>query len=53
MHFQRAPHAEVKVVSCLRGAIWDVIIGLQPESHLPSLARVRADRRQLLSALRA
>ncbi|MGH6895134.1 MAG: dTDP-4-dehydrorhamnose 3,5-epimerase [Geminicoccaceae bacterium] len=32
MHFQRAPHAEVKVVSCLRGAIWDVIIDLRPES---------------------
>ena len=32
MHFQRAPHAEVKVVSCLRGALWDVIIDLRPES---------------------
>lgn len=32
MHFQRAPHGEVKVVSCLRGAIWDVIIDLRPES---------------------
>ena len=32
MHFQRAPHAEVKVVSCLRGAIWDVLIDLRPAS---------------------
>ena len=32
MHFQRAPHGEVKVVSCLKGAIWDVIIDLRPES---------------------
>ena len=32
MHFQRAPHGEVKVVSCLRGAIWDVIIDLRPDS---------------------
>ena len=32
MHFQRAPHGEVKVVTCLRGAIWDVIIDLRPES---------------------
>ena len=32
MHFQRAPHAEVKVVSCLQGALWDVIIDLRPES---------------------
>jgi dTDP-4-dehydrorhamnose 3,5-epimerase len=32
MHFQRAPHGEVKVVSCLKGAIWDVIIDLRPDS---------------------
>jgi dTDP-4-dehydrorhamnose 3,5-epimerase len=32
MHFQRAPHGEVKLVSCLRGAIWDVIIDLRPGS---------------------
>jgi dTDP-4-dehydrorhamnose 3,5-epimerase len=32
MHFQRAPHGEVKVVSCLRGALWDVIIDLRRES---------------------
>jgi dTDP-4-dehydrorhamnose 3,5-epimerase len=32
MHFQRAPYGEVKVVSCLKGAIWDVIIDLRPES---------------------
>jgi len=32
MHYQRAPHAEVKVVRCLKGAIWDVIIDLNPAS---------------------
>ena len=32
MHFQRAPHAEVKVVRCVQGAIHDVIIDLRPES---------------------
>jgi len=32
MHFQRPPHSEIKVVSCLKGAIWDVIIDLRPES---------------------
>ena len=32
MHFQRAPHAEVKVVRCVRGAIHDVIIDMRPES---------------------
>lgn len=32
MHFQRAPFAEVKVVHCSRGALWDVIIDLRRES---------------------
>lgn len=32
MHFQRAPYAEVKIVRCTRGAIYDVIIDLRPES---------------------
>jgi dTDP-4-dehydrorhamnose 3,5-epimerase len=32
MHFQRAPDAEVKLVTCSRGAIWDVIIDLRPGS---------------------
>lgn len=32
MHFQRHPHAEAKLVRCLKGAIWDVIIDLNPGS---------------------
>lgn len=32
MHFQKAPHAEVKLVRCLRGAIHDVIIDVRPDS---------------------
>ena len=32
LHFQRSPHEEVKVVRCIRGAIYDVIIDLRPES---------------------
>ncbi len=32
MHYQLAPFEEVKVVRCLRGAIFDVIIDLRPES---------------------
>lgn len=32
LHFQRAPHAETKFVSCLRGAIFDVAVDLRPES---------------------
>ena len=32
MHFQRAPHIETKLVSCVRGAIFDVVIDLRPSS---------------------
>jgi dTDP-4-dehydrorhamnose 3,5-epimerase len=32
MHFQRAPHAEVKIVRCVAGAILDVVIDLRPDS---------------------
>jgi len=32
MHYQVAPHQEVKIVRCTRGAIFDVIIDMRPES---------------------
>src|SRR6266571_1302385 len=32
MHYQCAPHSEVKLVRCLKGAIWDVIIDIRPGS---------------------
>ncbi len=32
MHFQRPPHAEVKLVSCVTGAIFDVAIDLRADS---------------------
>ena len=32
MHYQLAPHAEVKLVRCTAGAIYDVIIDLRSES---------------------
>lgn len=32
MHFQSAPHEESKLVRCIRGAIFDVLIDIRPES---------------------
>lgn len=32
MHYQRAPHAETKLVRATRGAIYDVIVDLRPDS---------------------
>jgi dTDP-4-dehydrorhamnose 3,5-epimerase len=32
MHFQKAPHAQAKIVRCTRGALLDVIVDLRPES---------------------
>jgi dTDP-4-dehydrorhamnose 3,5-epimerase len=37
MHYQAEPHAEVKIVRCTRGSLFDVIIDLRPES--PSYTR--------------
>ena len=32
MHYQLAPNAETKLVRCIRGALWDVILDLRPGS---------------------
>ena len=51
MHYQREPHSETKLVRCLKGAIWDVIIDIRPGS--PTYRRWQAfelsdtNRRQL------
>lgn len=40
MHFQAAPHEEAKLVRCVRGAIYDVIVDLRPAS--PTFRQWRA-----------
>jgi dTDP-4-dehydrorhamnose 3,5-epimerase len=32
MHFQEAPRAETKIITCLRAAIYDVAVDLRPQS---------------------
>ena len=32
MHYQRPPHAEMKLVRCLRGRVWDVAVDLRASS---------------------
>lgn len=32
MHFQREPYAETKFVTCIRGAVYDVVADLRPNS---------------------
>lgn len=32
LHFQEQPYTEVKLVSCVRGAIFDVVVDLRPDS---------------------
>jgi dTDP-4-dehydrorhamnose 3,5-epimerase len=32
MHFQAAPHQETKLVRCIAGAVYDVIVDVRPES---------------------
>ena len=33
MHFQRAPHEEVKLLRCIKGGVYDVLIDLRPGSR--------------------
>jgi dTDP-4-dehydrorhamnose 3,5-epimerase len=37
LHYQLAPKAEIKIVRCIRGALWDAIIDLRPDS--PTFAK--------------
>ena len=51
MHYQLAPHAEVKVVRCIRGSLFDVILDLRPDS--PTFGRsfgaeLSAENRRML-----
>jgi dTDP-4-dehydrorhamnose 3,5-epimerase len=32
LHYQAAPHLEAKLVRCLKGSAWDVLVDLRPES---------------------
>jgi len=40
MHFQHPPHAETKIVSCLKGKVWDVAVDLRKGS--PTFLRYHA-----------
>lgn len=31
-HYQRPPHAEGKLISCFKGAIYDIVLDMRPES---------------------
>lgn len=33
LHYQRAPHAEMKLVTCLKGKVWDVAVDLRSGSR--------------------
>lgn len=51
LHYQIAPHKEIKLVRCNRGAIYDIIVDLRPESdtYLEWLATtLTADARNML-----
>ena len=45
MHYQTPPHAEMKLVTCIRGEVWDVAVDLR--AHSPTFLQWHA---QILSA---
>ena len=42
LHYQEAPHAETKLVRCVRGAVFDVVVDLRPGS--PTRGRWHGER---------
>lgn len=51
MHYQVAPAAETKLIRCVRGAIYDVVVDLVPESetYLQHIAvELTADNRRAM-----
>lgn len=32
LHYQKADYAESKLITCVRGAVWDVVVDLRPQS---------------------
>ncbi|CUJ07568.1 dTDP-4-dehydrorhamnose 3%2C5-epimerase [Achromobacter xylosoxidans] len=48
MHFQRPPHAEMKLVRCIRGRVWDVVVDLRAGS--PTFLRWHAQELDAESA---
>ena len=42
LHFQRSPHAEMKLVNCLQGEVWDVAVDLRRGS--PTYLHWHAER---------
>ena len=54
MHYQLPPKAEVKLVRCVRGALWDAILDLRPDfADVRQVVRRRTERGQPLDDVRA
>jgi dTDP-4-dehydrorhamnose 3,5-epimerase len=51
LHYQAAPHAEAKLVQCVKGRVWDVLVDLRPDSPTYTQwfgAELSADNRRML-----
>ncbi|MGE4285580.1 MAG: dTDP-4-dehydrorhamnose 3,5-epimerase [Phycisphaerae bacterium] len=51
LHYQRAPHAQGKLVRCLEGAIWDVAVDIRKDSPTYRkwvAAELTSDNKQML-----
>lgn len=32
LHYQKPPHSEIKIINCIKGAVWDVVVDLRKNS---------------------
>ena len=46
LHWQRAPDTEMKLVTCLAGEVWDVVVDLRPGSPATGAGLPRRCRRR-------
>ena len=54
LHYQAAPHGEIKLVSCVRGRVFDVLVDMRPDSPtFRAVVRRGTDAGEPAHALRA
>ena len=52
MHYQIAPALEAKLVRCVRGAIFDVVVDLRPIAYVSRLVRNPSERGERSNVVR-
>jgi dTDP-4-dehydrorhamnose 3,5-epimerase-like enzyme len=52
LHFQEEPYTEVKLVSCVRGAVFDVVVDMRPQLAAPPPLAAMSERDRMWPVVR-